>query len=88
VHGNYRKVLRNSMSNTVCLTIAGTSLLDWERFKFRTLQDSFEPDSMVPLDLYPYPDLHFGSGSRRAKMTHKNRKKLIISFFKVLNVLL
>jgi hypothetical protein len=28
-----------------------------------------------------------GSGSRRAKITHKNRKKLINSFFKELDVL-
>ncbi len=27
-----------------------------------------------------------GSGSRRAKMTHKNRKTLYISFFEVLDV--
>ncbi len=27
------------------------------------------------------------SGSRRAKMTHKNRKKLIITFFEMLDVL-
>jgi hypothetical protein len=33
---------------------------------------------------YPYPDLEFGSRSRRAKMTHKSRKNQEISCFEVL----
>ncbi len=33
-----------------------------------------DPDSIRPLD--PYPDSETGSGSRRAKITHKNRKIL------------
>jgi hypothetical protein len=28
----------------------------------------------MSVDPYPDPDLESGSGSRRAKMTHKNRK--------------
>jgi hypothetical protein len=34
----------------------------------------------------PYPDSESGSGFRRAKMTHKNRKKEI-SYFEVLYAL-
>jgi hypothetical protein len=37
---------------------------------------------MGTLDLYPDPDSQFESGSRRAKMTHKHRKKLINLIFK------
>jgi hypothetical protein len=40
-------------------------------------------DSMGSLD--PYPDSQSGSGSRRAKMTHKHRKKLINFIFEVLD---
>ncbi len=36
-----------------------------------------DPNSMGSLD----PDSQSRSGSRRAKMTHKNRKKVVISFF-------
>jgi len=38
-----------------------------------------DPDSMESLDLYP--DSKSGSGSRRAKMAHQNRKKLINFIF-------
>ncbi len=34
-----------------------------------------DPDSMGSLDPYPDPDSQSGSGSRRAKMAHKLRKK-------------
>jgi hypothetical protein len=34
------------------------------------------------------PDLESGYGSRREKMTHKNRKKLISFMIEVLDVLL
>jgi hypothetical protein len=44
-----------------------------------------DPDSITSLDLYPDPDSESGSGSRRAKMSHKNRKKR--RKFHVLNVL-
>jgi hypothetical protein len=44
-----------------------------------------DPDSSV--DPYPDPNSEYGSGSRRAKMTHKSRKNLEISSFKVLDVL-
>ncbi len=43
-----------------------------------------DPNSMGSLD--PYPDSQPGSGSRRAKMTHKSRKNLEISCFEVLDV--
>jgi hypothetical protein len=43
---------------------------------------------MLSLDPYPDPDSQSGSGSRRAKITHKNRKKLLKkSFFDVVDVL-
>ncbi len=42
---------------------------------------------MGSLDPYSDPDLQSGSGSRRAKKTHKHRKKLINSFFEVLDIL-
>ncbi len=43
-----------------------------------------DPDSMGSPDLYPNPDYHFrsGSGSRRAKIDHKNRKQFINLIFK------
>jgi hypothetical protein len=50
------------------------------------LCSAVDPDSMGPLDQYPDPDAQYGSGSRRAKMTHKHRKK-IINFSEVLDVL-
>jgi hypothetical protein len=34
-----------------------------------------DPDSIGPVD--PDPDSESGSGSRRAKMTHKSRKKFV-----------
>ncbi len=43
-----------------------------------------DTDSMGSMD--PYPDSR--SGSRRAKITHKHRKKLINLIFEVLDVLL
>jgi hypothetical protein len=36
---------------------------------------------MVYLDLYPDSQSGSGSGSTRAKMTHKNRKKVIMHYF-------
>ncbi len=44
------------------------------------IRDVLDADSMGPLD--PDPDTQSGSGSRRAKMTHKNRKKLKNFIFK------
>jgi hypothetical protein len=35
-----------------------------------------DPDSIRSVDLDPYSESRSGSGSRRAKMTHKSRKKL------------
>jgi hypothetical protein len=40
---------------------------------------------MAPLDPYSDPDSQYGS--RRAKMIHRNRKKLINVIFEVLDVL-
>ncbi len=40
-----------------------------------------DPDSMGSLDLYLGPDLQSGSRSRRAKITHKHRKRLINLIF-------
>jgi hypothetical protein len=34
-----------------------------------------DPDSMGSLDPYPGPNSQSGSGSRKAKITHKQRKK-------------
>jgi hypothetical protein len=42
-----------------------------------------DPDSIGSVD----PDSESGSGSRRAKMTHKIRKKFKHPFFEVLDVL-
>jgi hypothetical protein len=42
-----------------------------------------DPDLIRSVD----PDSEFGSGSRMAKMTHKNRKSEEISCFEVLDVL-
>jgi hypothetical protein len=46
----------------------------------RVLQQCYgsrlDPVLIRSVDLDPDPDLESGSGSRRAKMTHKNRKKL------------
>jgi hypothetical protein len=42
-----------------------------------------DPDSIGPVD--PDPESGPGSGSRRAKMTHKSRKKLKISCFEMLD---
>jgi hypothetical protein len=44
-----------------------------------------DPDSIRFVD--PYPDPESGSGSRRTKITHKNRKIFEISCFEVLDVL-
>ncbi len=46
-----------------------------------------DPDSIrsVDPDLDPYPES--GSGSRRAKITHKSRKNLDIACFELLDVL-
>ena len=40
-----------------------------------------DPDSIGSVD----PDSESGSGSRRAKMTHKSRKKILSSCFEVLD---
>ncbi len=49
---------------------------------FRPVGSNSKPDSIRSLD--PYPDLEYGSGSRRAKMTHKNKQILTIKKFHVL----
>jgi hypothetical protein len=46
-----------------------------------------DPDSLGSLDPYPDPDYESASGSRRAKMAQKNRKKLINFIFEVPDVL-
>jgi hypothetical protein len=38
-------------------------------------------DSIGSVD--PYPDSESGSGSRRAKMTHKSRKKFLSTCFEI-----
>ncbi len=44
-------------------------------------------DLFRSVDPYPAPDSESVSGSRRAKMTHKSRKKLRNFIFEVLDVL-
>ncbi len=44
-----------------------------------SVSSGLDPDSMGYLD--PYPDSQSGSGSRRAKMTHKYKKNYKILFF-------
>jgi hypothetical protein len=54
----------------------GTSLITWKKIIFCWRIDSVSD-----------PNPESGSGSRRAKMTYKNRKKTEISYFEVLDVL-
>jgi hypothetical protein len=44
-------------------------------------------DSIRSVDPDPYSKSRPGSGSRRAKIAHKSRKKLRISCFEVLDIL-
>jgi hypothetical protein len=46
-----------------------------------------DPGSIRSVDLDPNSESGFGSGSRRAKRTHKNWKSYEISCFEVLDVL-
>ncbi len=48
----------------------------WQNVQLARAVDP-DPDSMGSLDPYPDPDSQSGSGSRRAKMAHKLRKKSI-----------
>jgi hypothetical protein len=45
-----------------------------------------DPDSKGSLEPYPYADSQSGSGSKRAKITHKKKRRLINFPFEVLDV--